>query len=299
MLLLQLLLFALLCVATSVAKNNNNTCGKPNFGKASKHFTINGNQWSPLWITECVLKEAEDKGYNRTIMRIPHRYPHIVPDFDGQLPGKVNQNGDDDHSGKFVFHAWNNLIPAFGHKELTVNDCNDNLKYFMKEYDYHFLSWDVNLQICTSKTKCEGSNIIGYSRKAGVFNRDIVIYPADKNGKMKKDPIIFMNKTFWLFDWDPLWDIKLKGEPGTDKVLDPIIITAIVSNRIFAQIGSGWSMQFLIAGWTIIILILISLICCFICCRGIFPCECCQKDCCNDDGDYGSGKYENVGGHNI
>ena len=152
----------------------------------------------PLWITECVLKESETKGGNRTIMRMPHRFPHMVPDFDAQLPGKkIGVNKDDDGKGLFVFHAWQNLIPAFGHKELTVMDCNEQLLYFMQEYDYHFLSWDTNLKICNDR-KCEGKNIIGYSRKAGLFNRDISIFPANAQGKIKKDAIIALNKTFYM-----------------------------------------------------------------------------------------------------
>ena len=99
----------------------------------------------------------------------------MVPDFDAFMP-HLDKFGDEDGKGLEVFHAWNNLFGPFGHKEITINDCNDALVYFLQEYDYHWASWDVNLKICTSRD-CEGKNIIGYSRKAGFFDDKLTFLP--------------------------------------------------------------------------------------------------------------------------
>ena len=197
-----------------------------------------------------------------------------MADFDAKIPS-IKDDVEDD-KGLVVFHAWSNLIPAFGHKEVTVNDCNDELMYFMQEYDYHFLSWDVNLKICQFAdaklakdpvSNCEGKNVIGYSRKSGLFDRAIEIFPADDNGDIKKKSILSANKTFWLVDWNPTWEIALKAAPGSHPVLDPKIVSAILANRIFAGISSGGCMTWTTLGWTFLIIFGLMFLGVMICCN--------------------------------
>lgn len=280
-----LLLLSIVSPSTVVGLKKIKTCGVPDFGTRTRKFTLVTNIWEGYWKMVVSLKETSS---NRTILRIPHRCPHIVPDFDAQLP-HLNSKDEEDSKGLVVFHAWNNLVPMFGHKEVTINDCNDELIYFLEEYDYHWMSWDVNLKICQNSRDCQGKNIIGYSRKAGLFDRAINIYPADEDGKMKKKPIITGNKTFWIADWAPEWTIELQAAPGSDPVLDPKIVTALLSNRIFAQTGSGQCNQLFISVTTIVAIILIILFCFLICCPRKFPCLSVRES--SSSGDYGTSKY--------
>ena len=80
--------------------------------------------------------------------------------------------------------------------------------------------------------------------------------------------------------------IELKAAPGSDPVLDPKIVTAILSNPIFAQTGSGQCNQLFISGVTFGGIMVIILACFFICCPKKF---CCMEE---SDGDYGTTKLE-------
>ena len=287
-----LLLSVLLCIPSIAAtglktglnkkKKKKKVCGVPDFGKNTRKFTLVTNIWEGYWKMVVSLKETAS---NRTILRIPHRCPHLVPDFDAQMP-HLDKAGNEDGKGLLVFHAWNNLVPAFGHKEVTINDCHDKLVYFLEEYDYHWMSWDVNLKICNSRA-CTGKHILGYSRKAGLFDRAIHIFPADNNGHIEKKAIITGNKTFWAMDWAPEWVIELHAAPGSNPVLDPKIITAILSNRIFAQTGSGQCNQFFTVGVILGgVMVLVLVLFCVCCPRRFF----CMAE--KSEGDYGTRKLE-------
>ena len=78
--------------------------------------------------------------------------------------------------------------------------------------------------------------------------------------------------------------IELKAAPGSDPVLDPKIVTAILSNRIFAQTGSGQCNQLFISGVTFGGIMFFMLVCFFIICPKRF---CCMEE---SDGDYGTTK---------
>jgi hypothetical protein len=88
-------------------------------------------------------------------------------------------------------------------------------------------------------------------------------------------------------DWAPEWVIELHAAPGSNPVLDPKIITAILSNRIFAQTGSGQCNQVFTVGVVFGGVMVLVLVVFFVCCPRRFFCTA-EKS----EGDYGTRKLE-------
>lgn len=141
--------------------------------------------------------------------------------------------------------------------KMRIYDCNGNLLYFVDENQKNYLTYKTNLQVC----KDEDCNIvIGFSEAKGYFDKEVILTPLIDNHQVSNNTIRAI-KEYEYIDANPRWDVRSpKYVPGVSpEVHDPIILTSIITLKLFETRDAGLCNTFFIGG--IIVAVVIGLSC--------------------------------------